>query len=96
MADEFSRPAGSGREHKDLTLADLPAPHERHWGARKKALVVAAVNAGLLTLRQAQERYELSVEEYVSWAMALSRDGAAGLRMQQRRAQAGVPNLVIV
>jgi hypothetical protein len=35
--------------------------------ASQKAIVVAAVRHGLITLGEACERYHLTTEEYVSW-----------------------------
>ncbi|MGH6876357.1 MAG: DUF1153 domain-containing protein [Rhizomicrobium sp.] len=63
-----------------LTLPDLPAPETRRWVSRLKAQVVAAVRGGLLTLDDACERYELSVEEFLSWQHAIDRHGVEGLR----------------
>jgi hypothetical protein len=42
---------------------------------------VAAVRGGLLTLEEACERYTLTLDEFVSWQMALDRHGLAGLRI---------------
>ena len=63
-----------------LERIDLPAAHEMHWSPRRKALVVAAVSGGLLDLAEACRRYDLSVEEYLSWAVAFERRGLMGLR----------------
>ncbi|VWX50513.1 hypothetical protein NOVOSPHI9U_290042 [Novosphingobium sp. 9U] len=56
--------------------------------ARRKAEVVAAVEGGLLSASEACRRYELSLEELVSWQRAVERDGLSGLRatkLQQNR-----------
>ena len=47
-------------------MIDLPPPTGR-WTIRRKAAVVAAVRTGMITLQKACERYELSVEEFVTW-----------------------------
>lgn len=47
---------------------------------RRKAVVVAAVEAGLLSLEDACGRYNLSVEELTAWRLALKEYGPAGLR----------------
>jgi hypothetical protein len=46
-----------------LTIADLPAPETKRWVIRRKAVVVAAVRGGLLTLAEACTRYALTVDE---------------------------------
>ena len=43
-----------------MTRADLPPPETRRWVASRKATVVKAVAFGLLTLKEALERYQLS------------------------------------
>jgi Protein of unknown function (DUF1153) len=47
-------------------MIDLPRPTGR-WTIRRKAVVVAAVRTGMITLEKACERYELSVEEFLTW-----------------------------
>ena len=63
-----------------LTRADLPPAHESRWSPKQKARVVAAVEAGLLSLSEARKRYELSVEEFISWQRALHAYGVKGLK----------------
>jgi hypothetical protein len=47
-------------------MIDLPPPTGR-WTIHRKAVVVAAVRTGMITLQKACERYELSVEEFLTW-----------------------------
>lgn len=47
---------------------------------RRKAAVVAAVRAGVITLEEACRRYELSEEELVAWQRAFETYGLPGLR----------------
>ncbi|UWQ16630.1 DUF1153 domain-containing protein [Jannaschia sp. M317] len=73
-----------------MTRADLPPQGTTRWVARRKALVVMGVESGLITLDEAIERYELSQEEYDSWATAISTHGTDGLKttlIQQFRHQ---------
>ena len=46
----------------------------------RKAAVVAAVSAGVITVEEACRRYQLSEEEFVSWQQAFERFGLQGLR----------------
>ena len=62
-------------------MADLPPPEAgQRWVTRRKAVVVAAVRGGLLSVEQACERYALTLEEYLSWQAAVDRFGLHGLR----------------
>jgi hypothetical protein len=63
-----------------LTLDTLPPTSTSRWVIRRKAEVVAAVNGGLLTIDEACERYELTLEEIASWQRAVDRSGMLGLR----------------
>lgn len=63
-----------------MTRADLPPPDTQRWVASRKAAVVRAVAAGLLTRAQALETYRLSDEEFAAWESAVSRHGEAALR----------------
>ncbi len=64
-----------------ISLAALPPPDTERWVARRKAQVVAAVQAGLLTLDEALLRYRLSLEEFASWQRGLYRHGLRGLQI---------------
>ena len=64
-----------------LSLETLPPANTRRWVARRKAEVVTAVRAGLLTFEEACERYTLSPEEFESWERAIDRHGMGGLRV---------------
>jgi Protein of unknown function (DUF1153) len=66
---------------ESLTLESLPAPGTRRWVVRRKAEVVSAVNGGLLTINDACERYDLTLEEFASWQRAVDRSGMPGLRV---------------
>ena len=63
-----------------MTINDLPPPNTKRWVVRRKAEVVTAVRAGLLTLEEACERYSLSVEEFSSWQALIEKHGMRGLR----------------
>ena len=80
-----------GPDGSPLTIADLPPKETKRWVIRRKAEVVTAVRAGLLTLEEACERYNLSVEEFLSWQSLIDKHGMRGLRttrLQQYRRSA--------
>jgi len=82
-----------GPSGRPLTIEDLPDPSTKRWVVRRKAEVVTAVRAGLLTLEQACARYNLSVEEFISWQALIDKHGTRGLRttrlQQYRRKTSG-------
>jgi hypothetical protein len=70
----------TGPDGTPLTIADLPPRGTKRWVARRKAVLVAAVRGGLLSLEEACERYTLTVDEFLSWQHAIDRYGLPGLR----------------
>ena len=78
-----------GPDGQPLGWDDLPPPGIRRWVTRRKAEVVAAVRGGLLSRKEACERYSLSEEELNGWDKLYDRHGTKGLRttrLQQYRA----------
>jgi hypothetical protein len=69
-----------GPDGSPLTIANLPAPGTTRWVVKRKAVVVAAVRGGLLSLEEACSRYTLSVDEFLSWQSSIDQHGLAGLR----------------
>src|SRR4051795_3147253 len=63
-----------------LTLTNLPPPDAQRWVASRKAIVVAAVRGGLLSMSDACARYRLTTEEFLSWQTQVDRNGLQGLR----------------
>jgi hypothetical protein len=58
---------------------ELPPPTTKRWVARRKAAVVAAVRAGVITVEESCRRYHLSEEEFLAWQRALEAHGLPGL-----------------
>ena len=78
-----------------LTLADLPPPDAQRWVASRKAIVVAAVRGGLLSMSEACARYRLTTEEFLNWQTQVDRNGLQGLRttrIQEYRGSARRPH----
>jgi hypothetical protein len=63
------------------SLDSLPPTDTKRWVIRRKAEVVAAVRAGLISLEDACARYTLSVEEFLSWQRLVDSHGLPGLRV---------------
>jgi hypothetical protein len=64
---------------------ELPPPDTGRWTARRKASVVAAVLRGVIGLEEVCRRYDLSVEEFLSWHNAIERHGVQGLHTTKRQ-----------
>jgi len=78
------------KNKKNQQRIDLPSPNTKRWVARRKAQVVLAVQAGVISLTDACERYSLSVEEFLCWQRAIENNGVPGLRatrLQKYRAE---------
>lgn len=63
-----------------LTRADLPPANTRRWVASRKAAVIKAVAAGLITTAEACDIYALSEEEFESWRRLAIHHGEKGLK----------------
>ena len=79
MSDEHSLSLHcASAEYRDF---DLPPPDTKRWVTRRKAVVVNAVRAGVISLEEVCRRYELSVEEFLAWERAIDTHGVPGLRV---------------
>ena len=63
-----------------MTRADLPDPSTRRWVASRKAAVVRAISADLISREDALSQYELSEEELDAWHGAVEQYGEAALK----------------
>jgi hypothetical protein len=81
--DTIRPKAVTGPLGERMTRADLPPRNTMRWIARRKAEVVAAVNGGLLSISEACDRYDLTLEEFASWQRAVEREGLPGLRISR-------------
>ncbi len=63
-----------------MTLADLPNPKTRRWVASRKAAVVRGVVYGLISQKDAQDRYAISEDEFLEWVRAVTEHGEAALK----------------
>jgi hypothetical protein len=59
---------------------DLPPVDTKRWSPSRKAAVVAAARAGLISREEARARYMLSDEELVAWERDFDENGVPGLR----------------
>jgi hypothetical protein len=59
----------------------LPPAETQRWSCRRKAAVVVAIRAGVLSPQEACQRYMLSLEELAAWEATLDQNGIPGLRV---------------
>ena len=58
----------------------LPSRGTERWTAARKAAVIKGVRQGLLTIEEACERYNLTIDEYRAWERDFDSHGEPGLR----------------
>ena len=58
----------------------LPPADTKRWSPSRKAAVVAAARAGLISREEACARYVMSDEELTEWERAFDQNGVPGLR----------------
>lgn len=63
-----------------MSHADLPSVSTRRWVASRKAAVVRGVVYGLITQKDALERYGISEDEFLEWVRAVTQHGEAALK----------------
>lgn len=80
QSQEARQRAVIGPAGRPLSLEDLPSPNTKRWVSRRKAEVVTAVRSGLLSLEDACARYNISIEEFLSWQRLIESHGIPGLR----------------
>jgi len=68
-------------EDKNRLLSGLPPAETQRWPCRRKAAVVVAIRAGVLSPQEACQRYMLSLEELAAWEATLDQNGIPGLRV---------------
>lgn len=81
-----------GADGNPLTPSDLPPQNTKRWVSSRKALVVLAVESGLLSLDQACTRYTLTVDEFLGWQAAIQNFGPPALRVTRLQVYRGRRN----
>ena len=79
--EELTCPPSPAMRGLSIAIDDLPSPETRRWVARRKAQVVAAVRAGVLSFEDVCQRYNISPEEFASWERKIDRYGPGALRV---------------
>jgi Protein of unknown function (DUF1153) len=71
--------APAARNLSNTHLQSLPVRPAR-WIPQRKAEILAAVRRGSISLCQACDLYDISVEEFMTWQRGAALHGLAGLR----------------
>lgn len=74
-----------GPKGAPLTRSDLPYHNSMRWTTHRKAVVVLAVEGGLITLQEACHIYNISIDEYLVWRYRLEQFGLLGLRSSKEQ-----------
>lgn len=74
MFEFDARPAAVMGPLGPLTMSDLPSSDTNYWVSWRKTEVLAAIDGGLMSLKEACERYRLSIEEVGSWRRSIAPD----------------------
>ena len=61
----------------------LPPSNTVRWVASRKTMVLAAIDAGSLSIEEACLRYRLSIEEIASWSRLTELHGRDGLKISR-------------
>src|SRR2546430_11911985 len=64
--------------------------HIRRWTIRRKVALLEALQKGAVSVEEASERYQLSVEELRTWERDFERYGMYGLRATRVQIYRGV------
>jgi hypothetical protein len=75
----------------------LPPPETKRWTIRRKAAILIAVRADVMSREEACQRFFISEEEPVGWEVAFERAGIPGLRvttLQFYRRAAGLDSVI--
>ncbi len=69
------------KDGRKISRADLPPKNTCRWVASRKARIVEAVEAGLISIEEACEIYDLSEEELDSWCKKARSHGVGALKV---------------
>lgn len=84
-ADRVRATPSYARRTRSPLPSPLPPPDTQRWSPRRKAAVVTATRTGVISRKEACERYRLSAEELAAWEAAFDRNGIPGLRITRHQ-----------
>ena len=68
-----------------LSITDLPEVGLSRWTAARKSAVIRGVMFGLISSREAIERYDLTEDEFHEWLRRYADHGRNGLKVTHKK-----------
>ena len=80
MSKKAEKKFAVSTESQHRARVTLPPADTVRWVASRKTMVLAAIDAGSLSIEEACLRYRLSIEEIASWSRLTDLHGRDGLK----------------
>ena len=83
MSKQVERKVAVSTGNRHCTEVTLPPTNTVRWVASRKIMVLAAIDAGSLSIEEACLMYRLSIEEIASWSRLTELHGSDGLKISR-------------
>ena len=83
MSKQAKKNVAVSTENRQGAEMTLPPSDTVRWVASRKIMVLAAIDAGSLSIEEACLRYRLSIEEIASWSRLTELHGSDGLKISR-------------
>ena len=80
MSKQAEKRIAVSTESRHCAEMSLPPSNTVRWVASRKTMVLAAIDAGSLSMEEACLMYRLSIEEIASWSRLIQLHGTDGLK----------------
>ena len=80
MSKQAEREVAVSTRSRQCAEMTLPPSDTVRWVASRKTMVLAAIDAGSLSIEEACQMYRLSIEEIASWSRLTTLHGRDGLK----------------
>ena len=80
MSKQAEKNVAVSTESRHCAEVTLPPSNTVRWVASRKTMVLAAIDAGSLSMEEACLMYRLSIEEIASWSRLTDLHGTDGLK----------------
>ena len=83
MSKQVEKKVAVSTESHQCAEMTLPPSDTVRWVASRKIMVLAAIDAGSLSIEEACLMYRLSIEEIASWSRLTELHGSDGLKISR-------------
>ena len=83
MSIQAEKAVADSTENQHCAEMTLPPTNTVRWVASRKIMVLAAIDAGSLSIEEACLMYRLSIEEIASWSRLTALHGRDGLKISR-------------